>query len=94
MSGLTISGLRFSPATRDDSARGLLGFTSFLLNDAVRIDGVGVRRTAQGRLTLSWPAREDAAGKRHPLVHPIHHAARLDLEGQVLAALRVIGAAP
>jgi DNA-binding cell septation regulator SpoVG len=87
MSGLAVSGLRFSPATRDDSALGLLGFASFLLNDAVRVDGVGVRRTIRGKLTLSWPTREDSAGQRHPLVHPISDDARLDLESQVLAAL-------
>ena len=84
---LRISGLRFSPASRDDSALGLLGWCSFLLNDRVRVDGVGVRRTREGRLALSWPARTDADGRRHPLVRPIDQEARLDLEAQVLAAL-------
>jgi len=88
---LRVSGLRFSPASRDDSALGLLGWCSFLLNDRVRVDGVAVRRTREGRLALSWPARTDMAGERHPLVRPIDDATRRDLEAQVLSALGVQG---
>ena len=88
---LRISGLRLSPATAEDSARGLLGFVSFLLNDRVRVDGVAVRRKLDGGLTLAWPARTDTEGRRHPLVRPIDDAARRDLEAQVLAALRMQG---
>ena len=89
---LRISGLRFEPAVGSDSVTGLLGWCSFLLNDSVRVDGVALRRTLDCRLTLSWPARTDANGRRHPLVHPIDNAARRDLEAQVLAALGLGGA--
>jgi len=91
---LYVSGLHLLPASPDDSALGVLGFASFLINDRLRIDGVGVRRTRDGRLALSWPARTDRAGERHPLVRPIDDGTRLDLEAQVLAALGLGGDAP
>lgn len=91
---LVVSGLRFMPASHAEAAGGLLGYASFLLNGRVRVDGVAVRRKLGGGLTLAWPARTDASGKRHPYLRPIDHAARLDLERQVLAALGLPGAAP
>lgn len=94
MSDLTVSELRYSPATRDESAAGLLGFASFLLNGRIRVDGVGVRRTRNGHLALSWPARTDRTGERHPLIRPIDDAARRDLEAQVLTGLGLAGGAP
>jgi len=92
MSDLTVSGLRFSHATSDDHVTGLLGFVSFLINGRLRVDGVAVRRKLDGALTLSWPTRSDADGRRHPLVHPIDDDARRDLEAQVLGALLAGGA--
>jgi hypothetical protein len=88
---LCISGLRFSPAKRDESATGLLGWCSFLLNGCVHIDGVAVRRTTRGSLALSWPTRTDGRGRQHPLLRPIDDAARRNLEAQVLAALEQQG---
>jgi hypothetical protein len=84
---LTVSGLRFAPATAEDSTLGLLGFASFLLNDRVRVDGVAVRRKLGGGLTLAWPARTDADGRRHPYLRPIDDETRRALEADVFAAL-------
>ncbi len=91
---LRVTEVRYSPATRDDSTLGLLGFVSFLINNSIRIDGVTVRRSLAGRLILSWPARTDSAGTRHPLVRPISTEARLVLEEQVLSAIGLTGGAP
>lgn len=91
---LRVSEVRYSPASRDDSALGLLGYASFLINGAVRVDGVAVRRSLAGRLILAWPARTDAAGKRHAYLRPISDEARLALEEQVLSALGMAGGAP
>ena len=84
---LRISGLRFAPATCEDSVSGLLGWCTFLLNDRVRVDGVAVRRKLDGRLALSWPARTDADGRRHPYLRPIDDTTRRALEADVFAAL-------
>jgi len=84
---LRVSELRFIPATSTERAAGLLGFVSFLLNEALRLDGVTVRRTLAGPVCLSWPTRTDRAGKKHALIRPITDDARRDLEAQVLGAL-------
>ncbi len=92
MSDLRVSEIRFVPATAADHTAGLLGFASFLLNDAVRVDGVTLRRTLAGALTLAWPAREDRFGQRHALIKPITDAARRDVERQVFEQLGIGGA--
>ena len=90
-----LAGLRFSPASRDDAAGGLLGFCSFVLPAyGLRLDGIGVRRTLQGRLTLSYPRRDDASGERHWLVRPIDSASREIMERAVLSQLGLAGGAP
>lgn len=84
---ITIRDLAFTPAPAGLRDEGLLGWVTFVLADAVRIDGVQVRRTRLGRRCLSFPHRVDSAGTRHDLVAPIDAAARAEIEEQVLAAL-------
>ena len=91
---LHVSAIHFEPAGRTDTVTGLLGWCSFLLNNRVQVDGVAIRRKLDGGLTLSWPARTLADGRRRPCVHPINNDARRDLEAQVLSALRLQEAAP
>ena len=88
---LHVSELRVSPSTKADSAIGLVAFASFLLNGAIRVDGVGIRRTADGRWTLSWPARDDRNGTRHPVIRPITDEVRRSIERQVFALLPAVG---
>jgi len=73
-----------SPAQVKD---GLLGFVSMLLDGHVKVDGVCLRRTAAGELTLSYPSRQDHAGRHHPIVRPVSDEARRELERQVFEAL-------
>lgn len=86
-----ISRPTFIAATREQRGSGILGWTSFIIADSVRVDGVAVRRTAAGRLALSWPARRDRAGIDHPYVRPIDDTTRRQLED---AILRALGLAP
>jgi len=69
----------------DDIRRGLLGFVSVNYGDLV-LDGITVRRTAEGRLTLSFPQRRDGRGRSHPLFRPIDDAARLRIEKAIFDA--------
>ena len=94
MRSVAVSDLRFSPASRDDAALGLLGFVSFLIDGRLGVDGVAVRRRLGGGLTLSWPARTDANGHRHPYLRPVGEAARREIEAQVLEALSLAGRLP
>ncbi len=78
---------RFAQASPDLIEKGLLGYLTVTMNDAVIVDGITLRRTAEDRLTLSFPERRDGQGRPHPIVRPVNDHARRDFEAQVLAAL-------
>src|SRR5262245_23693969 len=63
------------------------GWVSATMNGSLRFDGISVRRTADGRLALSFPARRDTTGKQHPYLRPLDDATRRDIEHQIFAAL-------
>ena len=84
---LCITNVTWSPAPERDVRRGLLGWTSCHFGDLIRIDGIAIRRTRDGRLVLSFPARRDRHGNDHPVVSPIGDQARIQLEGAILSAL-------
>ena len=85
-SRLVVSDVRLTQSAREDASSGLLGWVSCTVG-SLRLDGIAVRRTADGRLALSFPARRDAAGRQHPYILPLDSAARRDLEHQVFAAI-------
>ena len=58
---ISVSDARYTPASKDKVATGMLGYTSFVLYRAIRLDSVQVRRTRDGRLTLSWPKVRDGS---------------------------------
>ena len=66
--------VRFSPGSAHQVSSGLLGFVSFQLGE-VLLDGVAVRRTRDGELTLSFPQRRDRSGRTHDLIRPIDQTA-------------------
>ena len=68
-----------------DVRTGLLGFVSVYYGDVV-LDGLTVRQTADGRLTLSFPERRDRRGGRHPYIRPIDDAARQRIERAIFAS--------
>lgn len=84
---IEISSLAFVAASESDRSNGLLGYLSFVLGETLRIDGVTVRRTAAGRITLSFPQRTDRQGRQHAIVHPIDRDAQLRIERTVLEML-------
>jgi DNA-binding cell septation regulator SpoVG len=87
VSGLRVSEVRFAAAARAERSKGLLGFVSFVLADAVRLDSVVVRRTADDRIVLAFPLRHDRNGRQHELVYPINDAARDAITRAVVDAL-------
>jgi hypothetical protein len=86
---LRLSQLRFTPAASRFRASGLLGWLSFVLHGVLRVDGVAVRRTRDGRLSLSFPERVAHDGKRHPIVRPLDDRSRAAVENAVIAALEI-----
>ena len=80
-------------ASASDIRTGLLGYLSVFYGDLV-LDGIVLRRTADGRFALSFPARDDGTGKRHPYVRPVDDAARTAIERTLFAQLgQHVGAA-
>jgi len=82
-----VADVRFSAGTTAMVAQGLLGFVTATINGSIRLDGIALRRTRDGRLALSFPARRDNAGRERSLFCPINDQARRDIERQVLGAL-------
>ena len=86
-SALQISSVRLTRAGDMDVGRGLLGYVALVLDGAIELDGLALRRTQHGRLTLSFPARTDDQGRRHAYVRPLDDAVCRQIETQVLQAL-------
>lgn len=75
-------------ASEADSPTGLLGYLSLVCGPWI-LDGITVRRTADGRMTLSFPERRDGQGRRHPFIRPADDAARQAIEKAVFGAATV-----
>lgn len=81
--------------TDDERRTGLLGYLSVFYGVLV-LDGITLRRTADGRFVLSFPSRTDRRGKKHSIVRPVDDDARQAVEREILAQLgqheEVVGA--
>ncbi len=82
-----VSKVRFTPASQHQVRSGLVGFVSFLLEGCMRIDGVVLRATAEGRPALTFPARRDGRGRDHPYLRPVDDRTRRAIEAQVFTSL-------
>ena len=83
-----VSEVHLTPGTRADFESGLVGYLSCTYGD-LRLDGLTLRRTRGGPLTVSFPTRRDHAGRDHPHIRPLSDATRRELEGQIFEALGV-----
>jgi len=79
----------FTSARQEECRTGLLGYLAVVINDELKIDGLTLRRTKSGRLSVSFPGRTDAHGDWHFHIRPLNDAARRELERQVFAALKL-----
>ncbi len=71
---------------------GLLGYLSVTYGDLI-LDGIVLRRTADGRFALSFPSRTDRSGRRHPYIRPVDDDARRQIEAKILGELGQSGEA-
>src|SRR5215831_13097070 len=83
---LKVTVVAFSSATSDQVLGGLLGYLELVVNDALQISAT-LRRTLNGRITISFPTRRNLRGRQHPLVKPLNDTVRRAIEAQVLDAL-------
>lgn len=73
-------------ASDDDARTGLLGYLSVFYGDLV-LDSIVLRRTADGRFALSFPARTDRSGRKHAYIRPRDDEARGAIEREILGEL-------
>ena len=88
---MEVSDIRIRTWTRasdGDIRTGLMGYLSLVCGPWI-MDGITVRRTADGRMTLSFPERRDGQGRRHPFIRPADDAARQAIEKAVFGAATV-----
>jgi hypothetical protein len=85
---IRISGVRFCRGSPAEIEHGLKGYISCVLNGAIGIDGLTLRRTQAGSLSISFPSRRDSRGRRHHSVWPKDRRAHYEIEQQILADLR------
>ena len=88
--GLRVGRVEFTEATPEDRRLGLLGWIACRLNDTLQVDGIMLRRTQDGRLTLSYPAKKDEAGRKHFFLRPLDDRARRMVEQKVFRALGLL----
>lgn len=88
---IKITNVQFTSAHPDDVPTGLLGWIRCTLNGTIQLDGISLRRTRDGRPTLSFPARFDGAGRQHHYLKPMDDETRRGIERQVFKALSIAG---
>ena len=91
---IRINEVQFHVAPKKHRVQGLSGWASFTLDGRLQLTSVAVRRTLDGRVTLSFPARTDRAGKQLFYFRPLDNGTRKEIERQVFQALRFEEAVP
>ena len=86
---IRISQVQFTAFTPDGIRTGLIGWIACILNDRIQLDGITLRKTQGGLMTLSFPARQDRAGNQHFYVQPLDTTTCREIETQVFQALGI-----
>ncbi len=84
-----VSDVTLTEASEDDRKRGLLGYVRLRFAGLLLLDGATLRVTEAGEHRLSFPARTDARGQRHPYFRPDDNRSREIIEQAVFAALGI-----
>ncbi len=91
---VTIANVSFTPAQPKEVKRGLLGWVSLVLDGRFRLSSIAVRRTLDGRVTLSFPTRIDGSGRQRFYFRPLDDRTRRAIESQVFTQLGLTERAP
>ena len=85
---VNVTGVSFQAARPELVDTGLLGWIEFSVA-GLRVEGVTLRRTADGRYALSFPERRLLRNHRRYYVRPLDDRARRHIERQVFSALHL-----
>jgi len=91
---LIITDVRLNIAPREHVRKGLLGWIACTINDTLRLDGLSLRKTLRGRLTLSFPAKPGLTGAQFFYTRPLDDRTRREIEAQVFAQLGLTESVP
>ena len=91
---IIITEVVFRPSSEDLERTGLLGWVSCTVNGCMRFNGLSLRRTREGLVNISFPARRDEWGRQHFYFRPLDDATRRTIESQVFAAIGIKAKVP
>jgi len=86
-SDIKIDHVQFTPAKSNEVKSGLRGWISCILNGRIQLDGISLRKTRSGKLTISFPHRHDKMGNQHFYIRPLDSTARKVIQRQVFQEL-------
>jgi DNA-binding cell septation regulator SpoVG len=72
----------------DDSADGLLGWASCVVNGVLFVNNIAVRRTEEGQLVLVYPSTRSRRDQKYFYFNPITHEAKRALDEAILGKLQ------
>ncbi len=72
----------------EDGKDGLLAWASCVIDGAVYLNNIAIRRGKDGRLMLTYPAKLTAAGTRYYLFNPVSSEAAAVLEAAIVGKVR------
>ena len=84
-STLYVHSVRITLSSSRDRREGLLAYVRVALGP-FKADGITIRRTLAGRVTISYPTRIARDGSAHPYFLPTDPAAREAFEKEILDA--------
>ena len=79
-----ISDVSLVPASPALARGGLLAFASCTVGGLLRVDGLALRRTREGRVVVTYPARRSGDGLQHPFVLPLSCRVRRAIEERLV----------
>ncbi len=85
----SVTDVVFTSADPAAQRTGLLGYVRCSFANALVLDGIALRRTVAGKPVLSFPARTDGQGRRHPLYRPLDDRMRRAIEDAIFEALGI-----
>jgi DNA-binding cell septation regulator SpoVG len=72
--------------SEEDVRTGLLGWIGVDFGNLF-VDGIALRKSAEGKLILAFPKRKAGNGQLHAVVRPVTNEARIAIEREILAQL-------
>jgi DNA-binding cell septation regulator SpoVG len=70
---------------------GLIGWASCIVNDAIYLNNIAIRRVLDGRTILTYPSKKTKNDLKYYFFNPINREAKAALENAILAKFQEMG---